>query len=67
MDIINNKKQLKLKSFCEEFDIPRNTVLKWIHSDSFPGYNLCGHWYIDIPAFYKWRESQHKKSYKYAC
>ena len=61
-----NKKQLKLNHFCTEFDIPRSTALKWVHSNGFPAYNLCGHWYVDIDKFHKWRESQHLKSYKYA-
>lgn len=64
--VIINKKQLKLKSFCEEYDIPRSTALKWIHSDEFPAYNLLGHWYVDIEEFYKWRTKYHKISYKYS-
>ncbi len=63
---LSNKKQLKLNKFCEEYDIPRTTALKWIHSQNFPAYNLCGHWYVDIDAFIKWRKSQHLKCYKYA-
>lgn len=55
------KKQLKLNNFCTEFDIPRNTVLKWVHSKSFPAYNLCGHWYVDVEKYYKWREELHIK------
>ena len=62
----SNLKQMKLKTFCEEFDIPRTTALKWAHADDFPAYNLCGHWYVDINQYYKWREDQHKKSTKYA-
>lgn len=60
------KKQLKLPNFCDEFDIPRTTALKWIHARDFPAYNLCGHWYVDIDAFYDWRIKQHQISYKYA-
>ena len=63
---MNNKQQMKLKTFCEEFDVARNTVLQWVHSDGFPAYNLNGRWYVDVPKFYKWREQQHKKCYKYA-
>lgn len=58
---IEVKKQLKLSNFCKEFDIPRSTVLKWIHSDNFPAYNLCGHWYVDLKKFYKWREIRRKQ------
>lgn len=61
-----NIKQMKLNNFCKTFDIPRTTVLKWAHSANFPAYNLCGHWYVDVSMFYKWREKQHIKSYKYA-
>lgn len=61
----NKKQQMKLKTFCDEFDIPRTTVLKWVHSEGFPAYNLCGRWYIDIDKYIRWRELQHKKSYKY--
>ena len=60
-----NKKQMKLNHFCQTYDIPRTTVLKWIHSENFPAYNLCGHWYVDIIKFDKWRGEQHSKSYKY--
>jgi len=65
-DKITNKKQMKLKNFCEAFDIPRTTALQWVHAIGFPAYNLSGHWYVDIEQFYKWREIQHKKSCKYA-
>lgn len=54
-----NKKQLKLSNFCKEFDIPRSTIVRWIHNQQFPAYNLCGHWYVDVAAFYKWRDEQH--------
>lgn len=60
------KTQMKLRTFCENFDIPRTTALKWVHSAGFPAYNLCGHWYVDIPKFYEWRNSEHIRSYKYA-
>ncbi len=48
------------------YNVARTTVLKWVHSDGFSAYNLCGHWYVDVDKFYIWRERQHKKSYKYA-
>lgn len=65
-DKMTDKKQMKLTSFCKEFDVARTTALKWAHSDGFPAYNLCGHWYVDMDKFYQWRDQQHKKSYKYA-
>ncbi len=52
-------KQIKLKNFCIQYDVPRTTALKWIHSDGFPAYNICGHWYVDISKYLKWREEQH--------
>lgn len=61
-----NMQQMKLNHFCKSFDIPRTTVLKWVHSNDFPAYNLCGHWYVDVKQFYKWREKQHSISYKYS-
>ena len=54
---------MKLNNFCKEFDIPRSTALKWIHSRGFPAYNLSGHWYIDVEKFYDWRDKEHIKSY----
>lgn len=60
------KKQLKLKNFCEEYDIPRTTVLHWVHAKDFPAFNLSGHWYIDVEEYYKWREQEHRTSYAYA-
>ena len=56
---------MKLKTFCNEFDIARTTVLQWVHSDGFPAYCLNGRWYVDIEKYYIWRDKQHKKSYKY--
>ena len=61
-----NKQKMKLTTFCQEFDIPRSTALKWVHSQGFPAYNLCGHWYVDIAKFFEWRERQHTVSYRYA-
>ncbi len=61
-----DNRQLKLKKFCETFDIPRSTVLKWVHDNSFPAYNLCGHWYVDVEKYYTWRTKQHHNSYPYA-
>ncbi len=61
-----DKQQMKLTNFCREFDIPRSTALKWVHSQKFPAYNLCGHWYVDISEFFEWRERQHTVSYRYA-
>lgn len=65
MDSKQYKQQMKLKNFCELYDIPRTTVLKWVHSENFPAYNLSGHWYVDIPKYLRWREKQHIKCYKY--
>lgn len=62
---MSDKKQMKLNNFCKEFDIPRTTALKWINSENFPAYNLRGHWYVDVEKYYKWRDRQHTKSYKY--
>lgn len=59
------KKQLKLNHFCEEYDIPRTTALKWIHSAGFPGYRIQGHWYVDVEKYEKWKKEQHLKSLKY--
>lgn len=58
------KKQMKLNNFCKEYDVPRTTVLKWIHSNNFPAYNLCGHWYVDIEKFEQWRKEEHTKTNK---
>lgn len=55
---------MKLKHFCEEFDIPRTTALQWAHSLNFPAYNLCGRWYVDIERYHKWRQIEHARSYK---
>lgn len=54
------KKQLKLSNFCKEYDIPRTTVLKWVHSVGFPAFNLCGRWYVDVEEFIKWRKKYEK-------
>lgn len=61
-NIITNKKQMKLKNFCEAFDIPRTTILKWVYEHGFPAYNLFGHWYVDIDEYYKWKQVCCKKN-----
>lgn len=63
---MSDKKQLKLNNFCKEYDIPRTTALQWVHSESFPAYKICGHWYVDVEEFRVWREKQHRFGYKYA-
>lgn len=59
------KQQMRLSTFCEEFEIPKNTVKLWIHSKDFPAYKIGKCWYVDIPQFYAWRTKQHSVSYKY--
>lgn len=60
--IKNEKKQMKLNNFCELYDIPRTTVLKWVYGNNFPAYKLCGHWYVDIEKYYSWRKHENLKS-----
>ncbi len=57
-EFLREKQQMKLNNFCKQYDIPRTTALKWIHSETFPAYNLCGHWYVDIPKYFEWRDKQ---------
>ena len=59
------KKQMRLNTFCKEFDIPKNTVLLWVHSKNFPAYKIGKCWYVDIPKYYKWREEEHIKEYTF--
>jgi hypothetical protein len=59
-------KMMQLKHFREEYDIPENTVMDLIYSKGFPAYKIGRRWYVDIPAFLKWREKEHRLSYKYA-
>ena len=59
-------KQMRLTTFCKEFDIPKNTALQWIHSKGFPAYKMGKCWYIDLPEFFAWRDREHLKSYRYA-
>lgn len=60
------KKQMKLSTFCMEFDMPKSTAIQLIHSKGFPGYKLGKCWYVDIEKFYEWREIEHAKSYRWA-
>ena len=50
------QKQLKLSNFCEAYDIPRTTVMELIYREHLPAYKIGSRWYVDIPAFTKWRE-----------
>lgn len=59
-------KQMALPQFIAEYGIPRSNMERLIHSHDFPAYKLGGRWYVDIPAFEKWREIEHRKQYKYA-
>ena len=59
------KKQMKLTNFCMEFDIPKSTVIRLIHSKDFPAYKIGKCWYIDIDKYYKWRETEHQRNYKW--
>ena len=55
------KKQIKLKTFCEEYDMPRTTVMEMIHRRDFPSYKLGGRWYVDEERYLKWREMYNLK------
>ncbi len=59
-------KQMSMPQFIESYNMPRRSVDQLIHTHGFPAYKLGGRWYIDIPAFEKWREQEHRKQYKYA-
>lgn len=59
-------RQIRLTRFCEEFDMPRTTVFEHIYAKRFPAYKIGKNWYVDVPEFLKWREKEHKRSYKYA-
>lgn len=59
-------KMMRLSTFCEEYDMPRTTVTDLVHSSDFPAYKLGKCWYVDVPAFEKWREEKHKRCYRYA-
>ncbi len=59
-------KMMNLKDFRAEYGIPQSTVQLWVHTKSFPAYKLGGRWYVDIPAFLKWRELESTSSYKFA-
>ncbi len=60
-----NQQQMRLSNFCNEFDIPKNTVLLWIHSKDFPAYKIGKCWYIDVLEYYNWRKTEHRQNYKY--
>lgn len=60
------KKMMRLKNFCEEYDIPRQTALDMIYSAGFPAYKMGARWYVDIPKFLKWREMEHRRSCRFA-
>ncbi len=61
-----DKKMLRLKAFCEEYDIPYATGVQLVHSKGFPAYKIGRCWYVDIAEFMKWRTKEHRRSYKYA-
>ncbi len=60
------KKMMRIKAFCQAYDLPYTTAIQLVHSKDFPAYKLGRSWYVDIPEFLKWRETEHKRSYKYA-
>lgn len=62
------KGMLTVDHFCEQYDIPKVTVMKWIYnkSEHFPAYKLGKHWYVDMKKFQQWRDAKHCNCYKYA-
>lgn len=56
------QKQISLRNFIVEFDVPRTTAERLIHSKGFPAYKIGGRWYIDLPQFYKWREIEDRNN-----
>lgn len=60
------KQQLRLTNFCEEYDVPYQTAIQWIHSKGFPAFKQGKSWYVDIPEYLKWRKIEHQNNYKYA-
>lgn len=59
-------KQMSLSKFIQEYGFSRTTMWRLINSSGFPAYKLGGRWYVDIPAYEKWREAEHRRQYKYA-
>ena len=63
-NVVTDKKQLKLESFCSTFDVPRSTAFQWFHSSNFPMFKLGGRWYVDIVEYYRWRDAEHDRCYE---
>lgn len=49
---------MRLSTFIETYDMPRQSVIDLVHSEGFPAYKIGDRWYIDIPGFKKWREER---------
>jgi len=49
-------KQMPLKTFIEEYGVPRATIYRLIYSVGFPAFKIGRNVYIDIPRYEEWRE-----------
>ena len=59
-----DKRQLKLNSFCEMFDVPRSTAFLWYDTSNFPMYKIGGRWFVDLEEYYEWRQEQLNRDYE---
>ena len=61
-------KQIPLEQFIAEYGMPRSSVLALINrrDNPLPAYKISGRWYVAMDKYEKWREAEHKRSYKYA-
>lgn len=59
-------RQVNLATFREIYGIPEDTVLRWVHTKNFPAYKQGNRWYVDVKKYEKWRETEHRNSYRFA-
>jgi hypothetical protein len=65
-DTQSGPRQMQLNAFCDRYDIPRSTAMDLIHRDNFPAHKIGARWYVDIPAYFRWREETHRQNYRFA-
>ena len=54
---MQDKKQMKLNTFCKEYDMSRSSVIELIYRYNLPAYKIGGRWYIDTNEYERWRKS----------
>lgn len=66
INLPDEAKQMNLATFRETYGIPEDTATRFVYTKNFPAYKQGSRWYVDIDEYKKWRETEHRNSYRFA-